>query len=81
LSFFYVISYCIQDLPHPNLEVMFTTARGLWQAWNYFLWDEKIAMVEEICKSATGVAIDFLESGLDVHNGGGRDVVDDFGRW
>jgi hypothetical protein len=72
LCFTDVVHCCVQSLAHPNLEIMLTTAWKLWQARNRFLWEAQLSTVEDISNGAAGMAIDFLESGLDLQNAGGN---------
>uniref|UniRef100_A0A2N9H705 Reverse transcriptase zinc-binding domain-containing protein n=1 Tax=Fagus sylvatica TaxID=28930 RepID=A0A2N9H705_FAGSY len=73
LCFTDVVQCYVQSLAHhPNLEIMLTIAWKLWQARNLFLWEAQLSTVEDISKGAAGMAIDFLEYGLDIHNASGR---------
>jgi hypothetical protein len=70
-SFSEVISCSLQSLTTLSLEIMFTTAWGLWQARNSFFGEEKMTSVEEICQKSAGLSFDFLEAGLDIQKEGG----------
>ena len=80
-SFSEVISCSLRSLSTPSLEIMFTTAWGLWQAWNSFFWEEKMSSVEDICQKSAGIAMDFLEAGLDVQKEGGIIEIVGASRW
>ena len=54
---------CFKDLASPAIEIVLTTAWSLWRARNALQWENKCSNVSEICLSAAGLALDFLESG------------------
>uniref|UniRef100_A0A2N9H2E3 RNase H type-1 domain-containing protein n=1 Tax=Fagus sylvatica TaxID=28930 RepID=A0A2N9H2E3_FAGSY len=60
---------------------MFTTAWGLWQARNSFFWEEKMSSVEDICQKSVGIAMDFLETCIDVQKEGGIIEIMGASRW
>uniref|UniRef100_A0A2N9F2E6 Enoyl reductase (ER) domain-containing protein n=1 Tax=Fagus sylvatica TaxID=28930 RepID=A0A2N9F2E6_FAGSY len=63
VTFTEFIVSCFKDLSSPAIEIALTTAWSLWKAQNDLQWDNKCSNVSEICLSAAGLAVDFLESG------------------
>lgn len=81
LCFSDVIFSCAQSVFHRSLVIMFTTAWKLWQARNSLLWDVALSTVEDISQGAAAMALDFLESRLEIHYAGGQVEVADGERW
>lgn len=81
MSFWDFISHCITDLSASLVTVLFTTVWEIWNARNRLLWDNKNSTVDDIWQCAAGVAIDFMEAGLQVPDPGGEFVVLVFNRW
>ncbi len=63
------------------MEILFTTAWEIWNAWNRFCWDHKASTVDEIWQQASGLATNFIDVGLHVHDPGGIATIADSSRW